>query len=117
MAPIPQDGGFIFGEGDNDMGEDTIRMTTNYTGDGKVTLTLTQDKGKWWKGITSGQWEMHAVQDDRTYSSGKYDESYINNLGFGFSKGKLFGVHTWMYGIKNKFQADYEYVFHWERDS
>jgi hypothetical protein len=117
MPPIPKDGGFVFEEGDNDMGEDNIRMTVNYTGDGKVTLTLTQDSGKWWKGITSGQWEMHAVQDDRTYSSGKYDESYINGLDFGFSKAKFLGVHTWMYGIKNQFQAGYEYVFHWERDS
>jgi hypothetical protein len=114
MPPVP--GGWEFKEGDNNTGEDNIRLTTHYTGDGKVTLTLTQSKGKWWKGITKGQWEVVAVEGDRTDASSKFSKPEDLN-GFGFSKAKAFGVHTWMYAIKNTFQINYEYVFHWERDS
>jgi len=111
----PVEGGYIFDEGNNDMGEDNIVLTRTYTGDGKVTLTLTQETGKWWKGITKGEWEVMAVGDSRTYASSKFNPGDID--GFGFSKAKTFGIHTWMYAIKNSFEASYEYHFHWERDS
>lgn len=117
VPPAPHGGkDWIWQEGNNNVGEDNIVLKTNYIGDGRVTLTLTQDGGKWWKGITYKEWEILAVDPNRTHASSKFDVNYINNLDFGFSKAKALGIHTWMYPIRNVFQASYEYVFYWQRD-
>jgi hypothetical protein len=116
MPPVDNGNGFVFEGGDNQMSEDTIHLEIHSTGDqNHVTLTLASEV-QWWKGICENQWEILATQDDRKWGSVKFTADDINKRNISLFKAKMFGVHTHMYKIGNKFENGYEYKFTWKKD-
>ncbi len=116
---------FSFKNGRNVTDEDTIdlKISDNTEPDrpiGQVKVILRNGPDvTWWKGLTSGQWEILSCQDGRHGPTSHYlPEADVKQALFG--KAKMFGAHAPMYNLmvdgSMKLDPSKVYEFTWIKD-